>query len=355
MAPDAWTEASPNYIFPSSTSDATILNQMAVDNACKQLSISWNWKPESVTYLNQFFEVFAAQGQNFFAASGDNGSWPNSAYYFPEEDQYVTAVGGTDLTTNGAGGAWVSETGWSDSGGGHSPDGIGIPSWQSGLNGVNAASTTLRNVPDVAAEGNFDNYTCSLGACAGGWGGTSFAAPRWAGFMALVNQQAVSVGRAPNGGLGFINPTIYSIGEGSNYHSDFHDITSGSNGAYSAGSGYDLVTGWGSPNGQNLINALTAGAPLQTSTPYETNAVVTLFPNSGPPSYITYALTLQDGTAGATIHFQATICNSPYSWDTTSPGETVTFTNDCPSITPYGTMYATAPNYTQSSSISLSF
>ncbi|MFZ1982031.1 MAG: hypothetical protein WAU61_12040, partial [Smithella sp.] len=89
--------------------------------------------------------------------------------------------------------------------------------------------------------------------CAGGWGGTSFAAPRWAGYMALVNQQSVAHGHST---LGFLNPTIYAIGLGTSYNSNFHDITSGSNGTYSAQKGYDLVTGWGSPNGTGLINTL---------------------------------------------------------------------------------------------------
>jgi xanthomonalisin len=111
----------------------------------------------------------------------------------------------------------------------------------------------LRNAPDVAAEGKTDNYICYDGKCACSWGGTSFAAPRWAGYLALANQQSVSHGHAT---LGFLNPTIYSIGLGSNYGTDFHDITSGSNGTYSAIKGYDLVTGWGSPNGAALINAL---------------------------------------------------------------------------------------------------
>ena len=74
----------------------------------------------------------------------------------------------------------------------------------------------------------------------------------WAGYMALVNQQSVANG---NRALGFINPTLYTIGAGSSYSTDFHDITSGSNG-YSATTGYDLVTGWGSPNGANLLDAL---------------------------------------------------------------------------------------------------
>jgi len=257
FAPDAWTESG-SYVFPESSNDTLIFNTMTSENICKQVSISWNWAPESLTTNDSVFKEMAAQGQSVFAASGDYGSWPNSAYYYPEEDAYLTAVGGTDLTTSGAGGAWSSETAWSRSGGGISPGDIAIPSWQSGLNGVNRASKSYRNAPDVAMEANTDNYYCYSGSCATGEGGTSYAAPRWAGYMALVNQQAVAAGNSP---VGFINPTIYAIGESSNYNSDFHDITSGSNGSYSAASGYDLVTGWGSPKGQSLINALAATAP----------------------------------------------------------------------------------------------
>ncbi|MDR3746514.1 MAG: FG-GAP-like repeat-containing protein [Acidobacteriaceae bacterium] len=178
-------------------------------------------------------------------------------------------MGGTHLTTNGAAGAWASETVWNTSsngtgsGGGISPDGIAIPSWQSGVaTAGNGGSTTLRNVPDVAMEGDDDNYICVSGSCNGGWAGTSFAAPRWAGFMALVNQQAVEAGTAPAGGIGFINPALYTLGSGANYGNDLHDITSGNNDTasqpvwFSATTGYDLTTGWGSPTGKSLIDAL---------------------------------------------------------------------------------------------------
>ena len=102
-----------------------------------------------------------------------------------------------------------------------------------------------------------DQTTCT----ANSYGGTSFAAPMWAGYMALVNQQSVTNG---NGLLGFINPSLYSIGAGSSYTTDFHDITSGSNG-YSATTGYDLATGWGSPNGSGLINALAGSSSSSTA------------------------------------------------------------------------------------------
>jgi len=261
FAPDVFTESG-SYIFPESANDTLIFNTMASDNICKQVSISWNWAPESLTTNNAVFQEMASQGQSVFSASGDYGSWPNDAYYYPEEDAYVTAVGGTDLTTSGAGGPWSSETAWSRSGGGISPGDIAIPSWQSGIAGVNGASSTYRNAPDVAMEANTDNYYCYAGSCSTGEGGTSYAAPRWAGFTALINQQAVAAGKST---MGFVNPAVYALGESSSYGSDFHDITSGSNGTYSAGTGYDLVTGWGSPVGQNLINDLTNYSPITYS------------------------------------------------------------------------------------------
>ena len=244
-------------VYVSDTSDVSIFNKMATDNISKSLSCSWGWSPADPTSDDPIFKEFAAQGQNLFVASGDSGAYGRrSTDVYPADDAYVTSVGGTDLTTNGAGGSWKSETAWSDSGGGISPNKIAIPSYQTAagvITSANKGSSTLRNAPDVAAEANTDNYICYDGTCAGGWGGTSFAAPRWAGYLALVNQQAVAnTGKT----LGFINPALYSIGLGSSYATDFHDIVSGSNGTYSTKKGFDLVTGWGSPNGVGLINAL---------------------------------------------------------------------------------------------------
>ncbi|WP_263409124.1 FG-GAP-like repeat-containing protein [Terriglobus tenax] len=248
--------------------DAAILNSIASENIAKQIGCSWSWRPDDPDVADPFFQEMAAQGQSFFAASGDNGAFSSSVpFYFPQEDAYVTAVGGTHLTTNGAGGSWASEVAWNNggygTGGGVSPDSIGIPSWQTGIaSAANGGSATLRNVPDVAMEGDFDNYMCSMGTCRTTGAGTSFAAPRWAGFMAMVNQQAIEAGNAPAGGLGFINPSIYAVGAGSRYATDMHDVTSGNNQTagqsvwYSAVAGYDLVTGWGSANGQSLIDEL---------------------------------------------------------------------------------------------------
>jgi kumamolisin len=243
------------------STDTAIISAMTTHSPLPTtIGCSWGWTPADPTTLDPYFEKMAAQGQNFFAASGDDSTWSRRNEAWPADDANVVSVGGTDLTTTGAGGAWKSETAWSDSGGGISPDKIAIPSWQklSGvINSSNKGSTTYRNGPDVSANANFTFYTCSdQEAClANEYGGTSFAAPMWAAYIALVNQQLAADGDAP---IGFLNPLIYPIGVSSSYDTDFHDITSGKSGSYSAVVGYDLVTGWGSPNGVNLINALVA-------------------------------------------------------------------------------------------------
>jgi len=292
------------YIAPA-VNDLDIFNKMAAENIAKQLSCSWLWYPEDASSDDPIFQEFAAQGQNLFVASGDYGAYTNFSlpYRYPAEDAYVTAVGGTELTTNGAGGTWESETAWNSGGyassGGISPDGIAIPIWQAGVaNSSNAASASVRNVPDVAAESDTDNYLCDLGVCDGTWGGTSFAAPRWAGFLALVNQQIVAAGHSP---VGFIDPAIYAIGASSSYSSDLHDITSGSNdvtagvlGGYNAVPGYDLVTGWGSPNGQNLINALPAPGFAISASPSSLTIV-----QGGAGGVTTVALSVANGFTGS--------------------------------------------------------
>ena len=250
------------YVFVGSTDTAMLSSMSTHTPLVGQIGSSWTWQPSDPSTDDPFFQKFAAQGQNYFQAAGDSGSYNvNSQFVYPGDDAFVTVVGGTDLQVTKAGGPWSSETAWVDGGGGvYTPDAIPIPSWQQ-LPGVitaaNKGSTTLRNSPDVSAESNFDFYTCAdQSGCATGWGGTSFAAPMWAGFMALINQQALANG---NPRLGFVNPAIYNIGVGSGYSAAFHDITSGSNGEPTT-AGYDLATGWGSPNGTGLINALAGSS-----------------------------------------------------------------------------------------------
>ncbi len=258
--------------FYEATTAAAELNQMATDNLAKVITSSWSGA-DFGTASDTYFKQMAAQGQSYLNATGDSGGYNSSTYTAPGLDPYITEVGGTDLGTASAGGPWSSETGWTGSGGGfYASAGQAIPTWQqtSGvITAANAGSTTYRNSPDIAADANQDSvgyFQTGNGAAANAYvvGGTSLATPRYAGYLAMANQQSVA-----NGGstLGFINPALYALGLGSNAATVYHDITTGSNASaagtpvvtYSARAGYDLVTGWGSPKGTGLINAL---APL---------------------------------------------------------------------------------------------
>ena len=133
----------------------------------------------------------------------------------------------------------------------------------------NQGSTSHRNLPDVALTA--DNiWVIYDGGSSGEFGGTSCAAPLWAAFTALVNQQAAANGQSS---VGFLNPAVYAIAKGSNYNACFHDITTGNNTNASTSTkffavpGYDLCTGWGTPNGPNLIAALAPGPPVITQQP----------------------------------------------------------------------------------------
>ena len=282
-------------MFVGSTDTAIISSMTTHTPLSTTIGCSWGWTPADPTTLDPYFQKMASQGQNFFAASGDYSTWKasgNSAAW-PADDAYVVSVGGTDLTTSSAAGPWASETAWADSGGGISPDKIAIPSWQQltgVINSSNKGSTTLRNGPDVAANANFTFYTCGdQQACqANYYGGTSFAAPMWAGFIALANQQYAQSN--PGKTLGFLNPTIYQQNVTANtYAADFHDIKSGTSGSYSAVAGFDLVTGWGSPTA-TLITALT-GPPPAGFTISASPASVSINPGSNGSTTISSAVT----------------------------------------------------------------
>jgi kumamolisin len=309
------------------STDSAIFNAMATASPLNaQLSSSWTWSPADPSTDNPYFEEFAAQGQNLFQAAGDSGAWKSSSEVFPADDVYLTTVGGTDLSTSSAAGPWSSETAWADGGGGISPDKYAIPSWQTAAaSGCSKCSTTYRNGPDVSANANFTFYVCAdqTTCTANEYGGTSFAAPMWAGYLALANQQEKSnTGKT----LGFINPTLYTIGLGSSYDADFHDIISGSNG-YSATTGYDLATGWGSPNGSGLINSLTgtsAGPGLSVSaSPTSVSVVqgssgtstITTTVSGGFSSAV--ALTASGQPAGVTVSFSPTSIAAPGSGTST--------------------------------------
>ncbi|HTT63176.1 MAG TPA: protease pro-enzyme activation domain-containing protein [Bryobacteraceae bacterium] len=354
------------------STDSAIFNAMATATPLNaQLSSSWTWYPADPNTDNPYFIEFAAQGQNLFQAAGDSGAWKSSSRIFPADDAYLTTVGGTDLVTSGAGGPWSSETVWVDGGGGISPDHYAIPSWQTATaNGCSSCSKTYRNAPDVSANSNFTFYVCAdqTTCTANTYGGTSFAAPMWAGYLALANQQSIANGDTV---LGFINPTLYTIGLGSNYHTDFHDITSGSNG-FSATAGYDLATGWGSPNGSGLINDLSgassgpgfslSASPSSVSVAQGSQGTSTITSTvtggfsgtisltaSGQPSGVTVGFNPTSITGAGTSVFTMTVSAS------TAPGTyPITVTGTSGSIvattTVSLTVTGTSPNFTISAS-----
>ena len=251
-----------------------LLNQIATDGLAGQISSSWFFGDDPD--FDEIYEEYIAQGQSFFQASGDNGaftdSWPSQQQQ--ADSPYITLVGGTSLKTSGAKGHWLSETVWNwnhgtganatnDASGGGISDNYTIPSWQQGIDmASNGGSTAMRNVPDVAMVASSIYVIANDGSAAANIGGTSCAAPLWAGFTALVNEQAVANGQPT---VGFINPAIYAIGKGTTYAACFHDIVLSNNETYYSPSrfiattGYDLCTGWGTPNGSNLVDSL---APL---------------------------------------------------------------------------------------------
>ena len=268
-------DAGPNGVFND------ILNAMAANPQIKQFSSSWIGFVQSATSDNILKQI-ALQGQSFFLASGDGDSWFNSdlfsttdpaeSWIWPNDNPYVTSVGGTTLTMNGSGAAYASERVWNYGNippgwGGSAYNGTGggisslypIPSWQKGLKmSANRGSTAMRNFPDVAMVAA-DFMIVANGSTSSGWTGTSFASPLWAGFTALVNQEAAASGQPA---VGFLNPALYALGQSADYTNSFHDITEGNNatdtsgGLFPAVPGYDLCTGWGSPKGSNLIHSL---------------------------------------------------------------------------------------------------
>ena len=252
------------------TSPNKVLSQMATDDLAKQLSCSWGFNIDSQTVA--IFQQYGTQGQSFFLASGDSGAFTGTIPA-PSDEPYIKVVGATTLSNTGPKGAWTSEKVWNwyttGQGDAASSGGISttytIPSWQQPVSmAINQGSTTMRNLPDVALTG--DGIWCIYSnGVSSEIGGTSCAAPLWAGLIALVNQQGAANNQAP---VGFVNRSIYAIGLSPAYGSAFHDTTNGNNETPSSPSeffcfvpGFDLCTGWGTPAGTNLINFLL-GAPL---------------------------------------------------------------------------------------------
>ena len=243
----------------------TIINELPSQPALHQISLSFGLREsdmpaDEMVTDSQYFATMAGAGVTVFVSSGDGGSRPgptgsedNSApvqVESPANDPSVTGVGGTSLSFNTATGAVASEIAWSFGGGGTSQF-FTRPAWQIG-SGIPAGSNRL--VPDVAlaADPNNGGYLVFDGQLAQ-VGGTSWSAPTWAGFSAMINQARANLGLGSNGLLG---PKIYPL----NGTNSFRDVTGGNNGTYNAGPGYDLCTGLGVPNVASFIQAIISDA-----------------------------------------------------------------------------------------------
>ena len=224
----------------TSTSDLLAGIDYATSHGAQVVSNSWGGSEFSGE--SSYDSHFNHSGIVYVASSGDNGSGVS----WPAASPYVLSVGGTTLNINSAG-AYQSETAWSGSGGGASPY-EAIPSYQSSLSTILGSH---RGNPDIAWDADPNTgvavYDTTKYDSQSGWfqiGGTSFGSPSWAGLIALFDQ---SSGKTSNSTTTLAN--LYN----SSYSAAYNDITSGSNGAYSAKSGYDLVTGIGSPKVDKLI------------------------------------------------------------------------------------------------------
>ena len=331
-----------------------VLNQMATDDVANQLSCSYGMDINSSTV--QIFQQYAAQGQSFFLASGDLGAY-QGAVDEPADDPYITVVGGTSLTMISSN-SWGSETVWLTP-----PDGLGdpeqasgggvsliypIPTWQQGISmTANQGSTTMRNSPDVAMVAN--NITIFWGNDAAGTslalaeGGTSLAAPLWAGYMALVNEQAAASHLPP---VGFANPALYAIGKSSVYGACFHDITTGNNfnsnspSKYSATPGYDLCTGLGTMIGANLMVELIT-PPFENLVITQPFGFTSFGPTGGPFTVTSQSFTL------------ANFGTNTVAWSVSNPSRWLTVSTNGGSLDPFAVTSLTVSLNSAASNIML--
>jgi kumamolisin len=319
------------YVYTALNSDQSSLDayaKIASDNIASSISSSWGRNQASagsaiMTAESAIFAQMAVQGQSVFVAAGDSGAYDGSLFTNgtsllvddPASQPYVTGVGGTSIsgsiytpvetiwndlntTGDGAGGGGVADYGATVNRPVPLPSYPSqvywpLPSYQNGVAGL--YSQQYRNVPDVALNADPDNSPYSVYA-GGAWyliGGTSCASPLWAALTGRINQQRAINGAAT---LGFANPAIYNAATSAAYSSIFTDITSGNNGFYNAGTGYDNASGWGSFKGNALISALSspltvALAPSQF-TPVGTSSITFNWSAAGELGGTTYTVQL---------------------------------------------------------------
>jgi kumamolisin len=234
----------------------------AIHDRCNKpsvLSISWggpesSWTAQLMTQFDQAFQAAASLGVTICTSAGDSGSTDgvqdgSSHVDFPASSPSVLGCGGTRLVSSGA--AISSETVWNDGPTSATGGGVSVnfprPAYQSSIPALGSSGATGRGVPDVAADADpATGYQVRVDGQDLVIGGTSASAPLWAGLIALLNQKLGTP-------VGFLNPLIYGSLSGKGL---FNDVTSGNNGSYSAGIGWDACTGWGSPIGTKLLLAL---------------------------------------------------------------------------------------------------
>jgi len=261
-------------VYFADNTDAGFLNAITTavhdsTNNPSVVSISWggpesSWTGQAMTSMDEAFQAAAAMGVTVCVAAGDDGSTDGvtdgqNHVDFPASSPNVLACGGTTLVASGN--TITSETTWNElannegaTGGGIS-DVFPLPSWQANAgvpSSANSNHNVGRGVPDVSGDADpTTGYVTLVDGQSGVIGGTSAVAPLWAGLIALINE---SVGKP----AGLVNPLLY---QSASTAGDFNDVTSGNNGAYSAGPGWDPCTGLGSPIGAQIAAAL--GAPQQ--------------------------------------------------------------------------------------------
>jgi subtilase family serine protease len=339
----------------------TITNRLAPIVSISYGACEVAWGQSNLNTFNQYFQQANAQGMTIVGPSGDSGATDcdyqlataaqGLSIDFPASSPYVTAAGGT-MFNEGSGTYWsgtngsysgsalgyIPETVWNESNStGLASTGGGVssyfskPAWQVGT-GVPADLS--RDIPDISlnAASAHDGYLyCSRGSCTNGYrnsasnlnvvGGTSVSAPVFAGILALLEQKV-----AATGGLGNVNPMIYGLANGASYSSVFHDVTSGNNSStcvvgtqdcpnggsigYSAGTGYDLATGWGSLDVANFVNSWSQAIPTgiggsknldcsqgTTQCIITSTTVATTNPICGGSSGITLTINVSNGTS----------------------------------------------------------
>jgi hypothetical protein len=276
------------------------------------VSMSWGaseFSGES-SYDSYFTTPSGHVGVTFFGSSGDSGS----PAIWPALSTHVVAVGGTTLSSDSSGN-YLGESGWNGSGGSRSTY-LSQPSYQSGLV-IHNGSTTIsangkRTGPDVSYDADPNTGFAVYGSYGwGGWaevGGTSDAAPQWAALMAITDQGRSLAGKAALDGYTGTLPALYKLSS-----SDFHDVTTGSNGGYSAGPGYDLVTGRGTPIANLVVRDLVGnnnnnGQPPSIVTPAHvvsqtatTASLAVLASDAAGESTLTYSWSVANGPTSASF------------------------------------------------------